>query len=131
MNDLAHHAYHGIAEGRSFVIGGDWNTSLLFDQDGATAGREFYAQAEADGWVETQWRLHQAETQTWLRKRNRPHQLDHVFCDERLARGLVGSRSLPDMVSFLELSDHAPLIVDFVIPMPAGGDPEALEEEQA
>jgi endonuclease/exonuclease/phosphatase family metal-dependent hydrolase len=113
MNDLAHHAYQQLAAGRPFVIGGDWNTSRLFDSDGSTAGREFYDQAEADGWVETHWRLHEQETQTWLRKGNRPHMLDHVFCDQGTAKHLVSSRSLVDVVSFLGLSDHAPLVVDF------------------
>jgi exonuclease III len=113
MNDMAHYAYRDMAAGRTFVIGGDWNTSRLFDEDGTTAGHEFHEQAKADGWVETQWRLHGRETQTWLRRGDRPHQLDHVFCDAQLAGGLVGSRSLADSASFLELSDHAPLIVDF------------------
>ena len=39
--------------------------------------------------------------------------LDHVFCDVGLAEHLVASRSLPDVTSFLGLSDHAPLVVDF------------------
>lgn len=113
MNDLAHHAYREVVADRPFIVGGDWNTSLLFDADGSTAGREFYERAERDGWIETHRRLHGDETQTWLRKGDRPHMLDHVFCDAGTARSQVGSRSLPDVVSFLGLSDHAPLIVDF------------------
>jgi len=100
MNDLAHFGYHQLAAGRRFIVGGDWNTSRLFDADGTTGGRESYEQAEADGWVETHWRLHEEETQTWLRKGNRPHMLDHVFCDEGTAQRLVASRSLSDTMSW-------------------------------
>ena len=44
---------------------------------------------------------------------DRPHMLDHVFCDQGTAKHLVSSRSQVDVVSFLGLSDHAPLVVDF------------------
>lgn len=47
------------------------------------------------------------------REGDRPQMLDHVFCDQGTAQHLVASRSLGDVVSFLGLSDHAPLIVDF------------------
>jgi exonuclease III len=101
----------------------------LFDDEKTTWGREFYEQAERDGWIETQVHLHGDETQTWLRPGNRPHELDHVFCDAGLAERLTGSRSLPKVVSFLGLSDHAPLIVDFDLDItPAMSDPApALE----
>ena len=51
MNDVAHFGYQPLVAGRRFIIGGDWNTSLLFDADGTTAGREFYDRAERDGWI--------------------------------------------------------------------------------
>jgi hypothetical protein len=88
--------------GRAMDAFADVHVSLLLDNATQIFRRPRYELAERDGWVETQKRPRKEETQTWLWKGDRPHMLDHIYCDESLAKRLVGSRSLADT-----------LIVDF------------------
>ena len=126
MNDVAYLALKGLVAEKRFIVGGDWNIARLFDDvyGAKMGGREFFDRAAEDGWVECQWKLHGAETQTWLRDGDRPYQLDHIFCDAELGRRLIKCEAHAEEVDRLALSDHAPLVVDFDLAVDAPPAPQ-------
>jgi endonuclease/exonuclease/phosphatase (EEP) superfamily protein YafD len=115
-NDLAFHGLAQLIDG-PFIIGGDWNTSRLFDDDAkhAGAGSAFFDRAERQGWVECLWQMHGEEQRTWFRQGDRSFQLDHLFCDSELAELLTACNVLTDAVTETRLSDHAPVLAEFEV----------------
>jgi hypothetical protein len=108
LNDLAFRCLHRHAAGTRFIIGGDWNTSRSFGDEGAA----FFRRADAEGWVECHWVINHRETQTFFGKRAGPYQLDHLFCDRETGAGLVDCRVMDEKWA-RELSDHVPLMAEF------------------
>jgi endonuclease/exonuclease/phosphatase family metal-dependent hydrolase len=64
------------------------------------------------GMVDLRPRQSAHEQQTYFRKGRRPHQLDHVFADVQTEGTVLSWRVDPTPVVELELSDHAPIIVE-------------------
>ena len=101
---------HTAAE-RSAIIGGDWNTSRLFQES-------LFERTAARGWVEVLPHVHGEQQRTWFRGSDRPHGLDHVFCTSDLREAISAAHvdasvadSAGDHVG-RGLSDHAPVVVD-------------------
>jgi endonuclease/exonuclease/phosphatase family metal-dependent hydrolase len=105
VNDLAFTALDHLVKGQRFIVTGDWNTCRQF-----SGGKQFFARAEKRKWVECH---RPPEEQSYFRKGCRPLQLDHVFCDPETARAIRSCHILVDD-TVRELSDHAPLVADFV-----------------
>jgi endonuclease/exonuclease/phosphatase family metal-dependent hydrolase len=106
---------------RRFLVGGDWNTSPLFDTDypntkwgKARASTEFFERRNRAGWCDAMRRFHDAELCTYLDPNTGPREIDRVFTDPETYRQLAGCHVLDD-TAVTELSDHAPLVVDIVI----------------
>jgi endonuclease/exonuclease/phosphatase family metal-dependent hydrolase len=106
---------------RRFLVGGDWNTSPLFDNDypntkwgRAKASTEFFERRKRAGWYDAMRRFHDGEIRTYLDPRTGPREIDRVFTDSETYNELVGCHVLDD-VAVTELSDHAPLVVDIAI----------------
>ena len=113
-NDLAYAALRELTSGASFIVGGDWQTGRLLDERQerhSGAGREFFARAERDGWVECLRRFHDEEQRTLFRG-DVPYQLDHVFCDHALAGRLKSCDVVPEPATALGLSDRAPIVME-------------------
>jgi exonuclease III len=107
--------------GRRFLVGGDWNTSPLFDTDypntrwgKAKASTEFFERRKRSGWCDTMRRFHDTEIRTYLDPSTGPREIDRVFTDPETYNRLVACHVLVD-VAVTELSDHAPLVVDIAI----------------
>ena len=107
--------------GRRFLVGGDWNTSPLFDTDypntrwgKAKASTEFFERRKRAGWCDAMRRFHDGEIRTYLDPKTGPREIDRVFTDPETYDRLVGCHVLDD-VAVTELSDHAPLVVDIAI----------------
>lgn len=104
-------ATHASAD-RPAILGGDWNTSRLFED-------AFFDRATASGWCEILPFLLGSQQRTWFRRDERPHGLDHFFCSKSLMstiRAGAVDGSVADSAadhSGLGLSDHAPVAVDF------------------
>jgi hypothetical protein len=105
-NDVIFADLARLAEGRPFIIGGDWNTCHAYDgvQSRHTSGPAFFERAEARGWRE----VDPNGAPTWWDRQGNGYQLDHVF---------VGGGVKVDAVSVdhepvdADLSDHAALRV--------------------
>lgn len=105
-----------IVHGEQFVAGGDLNSSLLFDE---VYGRhrnnwKLFDNLRSQGFIDTRDTQH--EQRTFFRGGAREYQLDHVFADRTTAGRVVGWNVLRDAAQDLELSDHAPVLVDFAGP---------------
>lgn len=111
--DVAFHALHRNTAGGRFFIGGDWNTSRLWDaagRDGKITNTLFFSRAAKAGWWECAADTN--DERSFLRSGTRPHQLDHLFCDPTTGATMtdcgVQHHGLVE-----EITDHAPLVADF------------------
>jgi hypothetical protein len=114
-NDVAFAGYRTLAEGRPFVIGGDWNTARYVDAEGTAnvEGTEFFSRAAATGWVELSVDADGREGRTWYGPGSpRPYQPDHVFTDPTIAAALRSQVVEAYPVESLGLSDHAPIVLE-------------------
>jgi endonuclease/exonuclease/phosphatase family metal-dependent hydrolase len=115
--DLLFHAIVPLVRRKRFIVGGDWNNSRLFDMNSSLRkrgqlpfGSMFFTRARDEGWHDCHG--HKNEERSFLREGTLPHQLDHVFCDKKTRARLVDSSVSSGWLAY-ELSDHAPVIVDF------------------
>jgi exonuclease III len=106
-------ATHAVAD-RPAVLGGDWNTSRLFED-------ALFDRAAAFGWLEVLPLLRGSQQRTWFRGNERPHGLDHFFCSPNL-RSSIRAGAVDATVADsaaghtgLALSDHAPVIMDLAV----------------
>jgi len=121
-NDLFFAGAAELVAGRRFIVGGDWNTARYVDADGAAepVGAEFFARAEAAGWVDLHQAAVGAEERTWYGRRNpRAYMPDHVFADPATASLLV-SATVDPAPAEAKLSDHAPVVVDLQLGAASG-----------
>lgn len=111
--DIAFEAIRRTCHGHRFIVGGDLNTSRLFDsasKNGKITNALFFSRAAHAGWHDCHGHL--AEERSYLKPGTLPYQLDHLFCDQSTAKYL--SRCWVDRGGGVEeMSDHAPLLADF------------------
>jgi endonuclease/exonuclease/phosphatase family metal-dependent hydrolase len=112
VNDLIFHELAGLVEG-PFIAAGDWNTGRT--QRSAKAGIEFFERAHQRGWYDCVWDRGGEEIQTWFGRGNLI-QDDHIFSDHTLGERAREAWAGGDAALRLELSDHAPLVIDFDVP---------------
>jgi hypothetical protein len=114
MNDLV---FHGLLKvvGERFIAAGDWNTARTQSSTARTrAGTEFFRRVVDAGWHDCVGARSSVDIPTYSPAGGDPIQDDHVFCDPLLGDRVVGMpRTTDDARTWLSLSDHAPLIVDF------------------
>ena len=115
-SDFAYAAIErNISQGSCFIVGGDWNTGRFFDHSphwDPPIGTAFFVRARQNGWFDCHDWLGKREEQSYFRKDSGPYQLDHVFCDRRTA-GRLRDCHVRAEATAIELSDHAPLVVEF------------------
>lgn len=114
-NDLAAAALRPLTTQTSFVIGGDWNISLLFDTaypSVAPASAEFFAARASDGWHHALRKFEPREVRTYTDPKSGPYELDHLFTDPTLHSALTSCHVVSDE-AFRLLSDHAPVLAEF------------------
>jgi exonuclease III len=96
-----------------FVVGGDWNTSRLFDERYGPRGNEEFFQRMSDaGLMDCRQGFFPVEQRTWFRPGNAHYQLDHVFCDPASGKNIRKYRVDPTPAES-GLSDHATVVVEF------------------
>ena len=102
-----------LVERRSFIFASDWNTSRrqATDRD-SRAGNEFFTRVGEARWHDCTWSKLEEEIQTWFGA-GKVKQDDYVFCDLELGERVSNVAVAEDAATKLNLSDHAPLIVDF------------------
>ena len=114
-NDVAFAGYRELAEGRPFLIGGDWNTARYADEEGIASadGSEFFTRATEAGWTDLSLDVDGREGRTWYGPGGpRAYQPDHVFSDRDTAAEIRFYAIDPYPVVALGLSDHAPIMID-------------------
>ena len=117
-SDLLAAALEPWVAGRRFLVGGDWNTSPLFDTDypntkwaKAKASTEFFERRKTAGWWDAMRRFHEIEVRTYLDPTT-----DHArstACSPipiRTTNSLAVTSSTTQAVT--GLSDHAPVVID-------------------
>lgn len=93
------------------LIGGDWNTSILFDKIyGPRGNLGFFRRMKATGWYDALKKFSDQEIQTYFKSDSAPYQLDHIFLTEKLYNSLKDGR-VQSSNEFLMASDHAPVIL--------------------
>lgn len=125
--DLIRNDLSRLTQKRRFIVGGDLNAALRFDQlypkNSVYYGNlEWFTKAHESGWWNAHRKFHAGEERTLFRP-NKPDelfQLDHLFTDRTTWSNLTRCDVLP--VPFLdELTDHAPLVMEVGPPPPVAG----------
>lgn len=117
-NDVIFTGYAELVAGRRFLVGGDWNTARYLDENGhpSEAGSQFFDRAQEAGWIELSLDADGQEGQTWYGSASpRPYQPDHVFAARDTTVARRGMDVDPYPVEGLNLSDHAPIVIDLEV----------------
>ena len=106
-----------LTAGRKFIVGGDLNASVrfddLYDRSSPFYGNvEWFAKARDAGWCNAHRKFHAGDERTLFRPGKEEHfQLDHVFTDAETWDQLTRCDVLN--VPFLtEFTDHAPVVCE-------------------
>lgn len=115
--DLVRTELTKLTAGQRFIVGGDLNLSIRFD-DLYTPGSDFFGNVEwftrvrGAGWWNAHRKFHTGDQRTLFRPShpNELFQIDHLFTDKKTWTKLVSCDVL--QVPFLEeFTDHAPLVL--------------------
>jgi hypothetical protein len=102
-----------ILEGKRFVFGGDLNSGYLFDTVYRYDNNKIlFENMRHQGFIDLRLAHSDAEQQTYFKKNKGPYQLDHLFGDAKTADSTIHWEVLAHVARDLELSDHAPVIVE-------------------
>lgn len=115
--DLIRDALTQVTPRRRFIVGGDLNLSIRFD-DLYTKGSDFYGNVEwfqrvrEAGWWNPHKKFHAGDQRTLFRPGKDEHfQIDHLFVDNRTWKN-VSMCDVLDVPFLDELTDHAPLVME-------------------
>ena len=99
---------------RPLIVGGDFNSSRLFDVPKPRGNAEFFDRIATEGFASLHRLFYQQDETTFFSKRARPHQLDYLYTDHSLASRTtncwVVSRQEVEM-----FSDHSPVVADLAL----------------
>ena len=113
LNDLS-----PITKGRRFVVGGDFNASVRFDDFYRTGSQgsaftKWFLKAKDAKWRAAHPKFHVGEERTLFRGGSEgPYQIDHFFTDDRTWDALTRCDVI-DVPFLREFSDHAPLVLEW------------------
>ena len=108
------HEFKRIAGDAKFVVGGDLNLSLLWDQStGQSTSGNIFSNLNTMGFHKLGPLTHEREIQTYWKTNSGPFQLDHLFSDIASLDNVRTFTSLPELVTSRLLSDHSPVSVEF------------------
>jgi exonuclease III len=111
--EVISHELKALLSDKSFVLGGDLNSSLLLDKIyKRNTNKRLWANLETQGYFDLRLPHSETEQQTFFRKNTQPYQLDHLFSDPATRARSTGWEVLPHVVEELQLSDHAPIVVE-------------------
>jgi len=111
--EVAAHFLGPILEQKQFVLGGDLNSGHLFDTVYRYSNNKImFDNLRQQGYIDLRLAHSDSEQQTYFKKNNGPYQLDHLFGDATTADRTTRWEVLSHVARDLELSDHAPLIVE-------------------
>ena len=99
--------------GRPLIVGGDFNTSRLFDTPRPRGNAEFFDRIETQ-FVSLHRLFHDKDERTFFGRRAGEHQLDYLYADRSLACRATSCGVVPrsDVERY---SDHVPLVANLDI----------------
>jgi exonuclease III len=111
--EVATHFLSPILEGKRFIFGGDLNSGYLFDTVYRYDNNKIlFENMRQQGFIDLRLAHSVVEQQTYFKDNKGPYQLDQVFGDARTAARTTQWEVLSHVARDLELSDHAPVIVE-------------------
>ena len=114
--EVATHFMQPILEGKQFVFGGDLNSGYLFDSVNRYDNNKIlFENMRQQGYNDLRLAHSDDEQQTYFKKNNGPYQLDHLFGDANTVNRTSHWEVLSHVARDLELSDHAPIIVEIEV----------------
>lgn len=116
--DLIRHELSGLTSGLRFIVGGDFNLSIRFD-DLYTRSSDLYGNVEwfsrvrGAGWWNAHRKFHVGDQRTLFRpgKPDEHFQIDHIFTD-RTTWSQVSACDVLQVPYLEELTDHAPVAME-------------------
>jgi endonuclease/exonuclease/phosphatase family metal-dependent hydrolase len=111
--EVISHELKTLLSDKSFVLGGDLNSARLLDKIyKRSTNTRLWANLETQGYFDLRHPHSEDEQQTFFRQNTQPYQLDHLFSDAETRAQSTSWKVLPYVVEELQLSDHAPIIVE-------------------
>jgi exonuclease III len=111
--EVATYFLRPILEGKQFVFGGDLNSGHLFDTvNHYDNNKIMFENMRKQGFIDLRLEHSDSEQQTYFKENKGPYQLDHLFGDVKTAASTTRWDVLSHVAKDLELSDHAPVIVE-------------------
>ena len=110
--EVISHELKTLLSNKSFVLGGDLNSALLLDKIyRRNTNKRLWENLESQGYLDLRHPHSEDEQQTFFRKNTQPYQLDHLFSDAGTRAQSTSWKVLSHVVEELQLSDHAPVLV--------------------
>lgn len=103
------HELRPVLDGRQFVLGGDLNSSLLFDTARKSDNAKLFENLRMQGYLDLGTKQGISEQQTYFKADTRPFQLDYLFGDAGTDQRVTSWRVLSEVAETMGLSDHAPV----------------------
>jgi exonuclease III len=104
-----------LQQGRSLLVGGDFNYSRLLDDPKPRGNAEFFDRLADEGFVSLHRRFHGTDQPTFFNSKSREHQLDYLYADRHLADRVADCFVVPHE-EVVVMSDHAPLVAELRSP---------------
>ena len=97
-----------------FIVGGDLNVSILHDENrGGKLNQKILDTFTEQGFFDVRKKFFDEERQSFFKKGFKASQLDHLFADASLFASATNWQVLTEVVTDLQLSDHAPILSEF------------------
>jgi exonuclease III len=113
--EVAAHFLEPLLKGKRFVFGGDLNSGYLFDVVNHYENNKImFENMRKQGYIDLRLAHSDVEQQTYFKKGKGPFQLDHLYGDTDTAGHTTRWEVLAHVARDLELSDHAPVIVEIL-----------------
>ena len=111
--EVAAHFLKPILGQKQFVLGGDLNSGHLFDTVYRYNNNKImFENLRQQGYIDLRLAHSDSEQQTYFKKNNGPYQLDHLFGDAVTAESTTVWEVLTHVARDLQLSDHAPVVIE-------------------
>lgn len=106
------HELRPTLRGQQFVMGGDLNSSRLFDTTSEGENWRLFENLKSQGYQDLGTRQGVSERQTYFKQNARPFQLDYVFGDGLTESRVRSWKVHTQAARELNLSDHAPIEIE-------------------
>jgi exonuclease III len=117
LADILKYALKNINQNDNWIIGGDFNLSETFDYPTNRGNKEYLEGMEDLGFTECLTAYNGKLVPTFRNPADKriDHQIDHLFVSRALKDKLMNCRVGDSIVFDMNMSDHLPIIVEFLL----------------